>query len=167
VNVADAIAEARRAAEALRAEYPDAEADADLWDSSVESLTDALDVADWLVARALDREALADAAKARADAMKARAERFARAAKGAKAAALAILDAAGVRKRERPEFTVTVRAGQPAVVIVDAAALPPALLRQPPPEPDKAAIKAALMGGAAVPGAALSNATPFLTVRTR
>jgi hypothetical protein len=166
VRITDAIAQARGAAESLRAEFPDMEAEADLWDSSIESMTDALDVADWLVAKSLDRKAMAEAAKERAAALRDRAARFARSADSAKAAAMAIYESAGIRKRETVEWTASISAGRPAVVITDAAALPPGCLRQPQPEPDKAAIKALLDAGP-VPGAAMSNAAPHLTVRTR
>jgi hypothetical protein len=167
VKINEAIERARAAAEALRAEYPDIEDDADLWDTSIESMTDALDVADWLVGRALDREAMADAAKVRAEALRDRSTRFAKSAKSAKAAALAIYDSAGLKKRETVEFSVSIRAGQPSVIVTDAAALPDEMLRCPPPEPDKAALKAALLAGSQIPGAELSNAAPFLTIRTR
>lgn len=167
MKITEAIEQARAAAQSLRAEYPDIEDDADLWDTSIESMTDALDVADWLINRALDRESMASAAKERADALKARAERFARSGKTAKAAALAIYESAGIKKRETVEWTASLRAGQPAVVITDAALIPAAYLRQLPPEPNKTALKEVLQAGARVPGAELSNGAPSITVRTR
>lgn len=167
MKVTEAIERARAAAEALRTEFPDMEADAELWDTSIESMTDALEVADWLVSRSLDRKTMAEAAKERAAALRDRAARFARSAETARAAALAIYDSAGMRKRETIEWTASVTAGRPSVVVTDAAALPAAYLRHPPPEPDKAALKDALTAGASIPGAELSNAAPSLTVRTR
>ena len=167
MKIADALAQARAAADALRAEYPDMEADLDLWDSSIESMTDAPNLADWLVARALDRESMAKAAKERADALRERAERFKRAAESARGVALAIYEAAGIKKRETVEWTASIRNGTPKVIITDAALIESRFLRQPPPDPDKAAIGAALKAGEAVFGAELSNAGPQLQIRTR
>lgn len=167
MKITDAIAQARAAAEALRAEYPDMEADADLWDSSIESMTDAPGLADWLVSRALDREAMARAAKERADALRARSERFRRAAEKAREVALAIYDAAGIRKRETVEWTASIRIGPPKVIITDAALLESRFLRHRDPEPDKAALKDALTAGEIVAGAELSNAGLQLTVRIK
>ena len=90
---------------------------------------------------------------------------------------------------ERPSFTAAVTQLPPSVVITDANALPERFVRRPPPEPDKAAIKAALVardkalaeaakqGDEAVaaamaahpeiPGATLSNGGQALRISTR
>lgn len=80
MKIAEAIEQARAAAETLRAEFPGIEDDLPLWEASIDSLTDATDLADWLVNRALDREQMARMAKERADALRDRGERFKRAA---------------------------------------------------------------------------------------
>lgn len=77
--------------------------------------------------------------------------------------AMATLD---LKKIEAPDLTASLAAGKPSVVIEDEEAIPSQLCvikRQP----DKTAIKKALEQGETVPGAALSPATPILTVRTR
>ena len=57
------------------------------------------------------------------------------------------------------------RASPPRVEIMDSAELPPQYLTQPAPVPDKRAIAAALKAGEAVPGAAMANQPPSLSVR--
>jgi chromosome condensin MukBEF ATPase and DNA-binding subunit MukB len=71
----------------------------------------------------------------------------------------------GLTKLDAPDFSASVGASRPSVVITDEAALPDevcALKRVP----SKTAIAAALAEGP-VTGAEWSNATPVLTVRTR
>ncbi len=167
MKIAEAIEQARSAAEALRAEYPGIEDDLPLWDASLDSLTDAPQLADWLVNRALDREQMARMAKERADALRDRGERFKRAAESARRCALSIYEAAGIKLREQVEWTASVRVGTQKVIVTDANALESRFLRSREPEPDKNAIKAALEAGEFIDGAELSNAGPQLQVRTR
>jgi hypothetical protein len=167
VKISEAIEQARAAAEALRAEFPGIEDDLPLWEASIDSMTDAADLADWLVNRALDREQMARMAKERADALRERGERFKRAAESARTCALHIYEAAGIRKRETVEWTASVRLGTQKVIVTDANALESRFLRNREPEPDKTAIKAALEAGEFIDGAELSNAGPQLQIRTK
>jgi hypothetical protein len=73
---------------------------------------------------------------------------------------------AGLRRVVLPEATLSIRAGQPRVIITDEAALPPDCVRVRT-EPDKVAIKDRLMRGEPVPGATLSNSESVLSVRTK
>lgn len=80
---------------------------------------------------------------------------------------LALL-AAGVEKITTPLFTVSLRKATPHVEIVDMAALPPEYVRQreaPPPEPDKQAIRRALMDETDVPGADLRDGERALVIK--
>ena len=110
---------------------------------------------------------MARMAKERADALRDRGERFKRAAESARNCALAIYEAAGIKKREVVEWTASIRTGTRKVVVTDAGALESRFLRHREPEPDKTAIKAALEAGEIIDGAELSNAGPQLQVRTR
>ena len=101
------------------------------------------------------------------DALESRKARLIDRAAKRKAAALALLQEMGERKLERPEFTASVVAGRPKALVTDASCIPAFFLLPQPPKPDMAAIKDALTSGEVVPGAALSNAEPFLMVRTR
>lgn len=173
IYLSEAIAQARHAAEALATAYPDLADDEVAWIDTLDGVTDAIDVADRLIRRSMARARLAEAAKAEQADIAARATRFAAQAEATRNAALAILSAAlppdgkGRIRLERPSYTASVRTAPPKVLVTDEHALPPTMTRQPPPEPDKAAIKAALTAGKNVPGAILSNGTPYLEVRTR
>lgn len=70
----------------------------------------------------------------------------------------------GLDKLEAPDFTASLRAGPPSVVITDELALPDEYVRVKR-EPDKTALKAALKEGAAIPGASLSNGGVSLSAR--
>lgn len=73
----------------------------------------------------------------------------------------------GEKKLALPEATVSLSAGSPSVVgEPDVAALPDHLVRTKR-EPDRTAIKQALVDGHVVPGCSLSNARPRLTIRVR
>ena len=114
---------------------------------------------------ALEAEANAAVAKDRAANLKARADRYTRRKDHARGTLLGMMDALGLRGIKDPEFSVTLRVGTPGVVITDEAALPDAFVRVER-TPDKAAIKAALSAGTDVPGAALANGMPSLTLRS-
>ena len=73
----------------------------------------------------------------------------------------------GERKLALPEATISLSDGSPSVVgNPDPADLPDHLVRVKR-EPDRTAIKQALVDGLPVPGCSLSNARPKLTIRTR
>ena len=78
---------------------------------------------------------------------------------------LGALSELGLQKLDAPDFTASIRAGKPSVVITDEAAIPDALCRFER-KPSKADIAEALAAGP-VPGAALSKAAPTLTLRSK
>jgi hypothetical protein len=82
------------------------------------------------------------------------------------AAAYSILDALGLTKWRSAEFSVSVTAGRPGVILTDETALPDRFVRIER-KADKTAIKAALEAGEIVPGAELANGIPTMTVRTK
>ena len=98
--------------------------------------------------------------------MKARRLRYELRIEAARTLAFKLMQQADVRKIELPIATLSIRAGQPKVIITDEAALPEHCIRTKR-EPDKVAIKEQLAGGQAVPGAELSNAEPTLAVRVK
>src|SRR5690606_37456223 len=65
------------------------------------------------------------------------------------------MQACGISRIDAPEFSIRRQLNPPSVKVADERALPPRFLRQPPPEPDRAAIKEALLAGEDVPGAYL------------
>jgi hypothetical protein len=74
-----------------------------------------------------------------------------------------LMEAAGLKKVERPAATVSIAAGRPKVVITDENELPEDCVRVKR-EPDKARIAAQLQRGEYVPGASLSNAESVLRI---
>lgn len=126
--------------------------------------TDALDIADKLIAAMQDADALAAAAKAQADALTARASRLKARSAAYKAQMLTLLQATGQKKLERPAATISRRAGSLSVQIVDAENVPTQLCRITR-TPDKAAIKRQIDAGEDVPGARLERGPDGLTVR--
>jgi hypothetical protein len=126
--------------------------------------TDALDIADRLIADIQGDEALSAAAKAQARALQDRAARIADRATARRAALCALLKAMGKKKLERPAATVSVRPGNISAHITDPDAVPTQLCKMIK-QPDKAAIKQQLEAGEAVPGAELARGNDILTMR--
>ena len=131
---------------------------------SLDGETDALDVADALIAGMQDAEALATAAKAQADALKARADRLKARSAAYKGRMLTLLDAIGQKKLERPAATISRRTGSLSVQITDEASVPSQLCKIVQ-TPDKTAIKKQLEAGEDVPGATLERGADGVTVR--
>ena len=77
-----------------------------------------------------------------------------------------VMDTAGLPKIERPEATVSIRKGQPKVVIVEEGLIPTDFIRVKT-EPDKTKIRAAMMAHEKVPGCELSNSEPTLAIYVR
>lgn len=155
----------QRIAAELRAMLGDDFDDATFLDT-LDGETDAGDVADRLIAAALDAEAMAEAIKAQEADLKARRERIAARGEAYRRQLLSLLDATGLKKLERPRATISRRAGLPSVRITDETAVPTQLCKTTI-TPDKAAIKAQLLAGEAVPGAEIVMGDDGVTVRTK
>lgn len=113
-----------------------------------------------------EAKANADAIKARVADLETRAARYVRQAEEHRAAAFAVMDVLGIQKFAHAEFTVTISAGKPGVVITDEAALPDTMVRVER-RPDRGKIREAIEWGEVVPGAEMGNAMPVMTVRTK
>ena len=138
--------------------------DEDAFLDTLDGETDALDVADALIAGMQNAEALAAAAKAQADAIKARADRLKDRSMAYKGRMLTLLNAIGQKKLERPAATISRRTGSLSVQITDEASVPSQLCKIVQ-TPDKTAIKKQLEAGEDVPGAALERGADGVTVR--
>ena len=128
--------------------------------------TNAMDVADKLIALALDADAMADAIKTQAADMTARRTRKEAQAGAYRDKLLTVMDAMGMAKIERPRATVSRRKGMPSVHITDETAVPSQLCKVIS-APDKAAITAQLLAGLDVPGAAITIGPDGVTVRVK
>ena len=142
--------------------------DSETFLDTLDGETDALDVADRIIARMLDSEALAEAVRGQEAELKARRERIDARADAYRRQLLPLLNAIGEKKLERPRATISRRAGLVSVQITDPASIPSQLQRvKTIAEPDKAAIKAQLQAGEDVPGAALVYGDDGVTVRVK
>jgi Siphovirus Gp157 len=121
--------------------------------ASIESETDALEKLDVIVECVMSDKDRSDKASRRAKRLKERAAfgRF---------VVMQIMEKFGTSKIERAEYTASIGAGVPSVVISDDTIIPRRFL-----SPDKDAIQAALKQGENVPGATLNNAPPVLRIR--
>lgn len=154
-----------RMAESLREMLGEDFDDATFLDT-LDGETDAMDLADRLIEAVADAEAMADAIREQEAAMKARRARFDARADAFRKQMLTLIDAVGVKKIERPRATISRRAGLPSVQITDETAIPTQLCKAVV-TPDKAAIKAQLLAGETVPGAAIVIGDDGVTVRTK
>ncbi len=147
---------------ALRSAFPD-ESDDDLIDT-IAGEADLPDAVIALLRAALEREAMARAIKDDLIArLVERARRLEDGAKTMRTTALQAMQEAGLKKVSAIDMSVSIGRGKPRVQIVEAELIPAALCRIVR-EPNKTEIGKLLAEGTDVPGAALGNPQPFLTV---
>lgn len=122
----------------------------------------------------LDAKANAAAAEARMEDLQARRDRFKRWEATYRGVILDVMEAIlprdkdGKMKFADPEFSLSVSAGQPRVIITDEATVPEAYVTVTETKAvNKTQIKYALQLGEDVPGASLSNGGSVLTVRSK
>jgi hypothetical protein len=163
-NLASGIAEWLAIREHLLSEFPDIDP-ATLRDS-IDGETALLDVVAGLLTDALDDEYTCEAITMSIKDRQARRDRYELRAIRRREAALKIMQAIGERKIERPEFTASIRATPPAVVVEDQSQLGSYHLRAKY-EPDKERIKTTILAGVSVPGAHMTNGGETLTIRVR
>ena len=73
----------------------------------------------------------------------------------------------GLAKLEQPDFTASIRAGVPSVVVTAEDAIPGDFWLPQPPKLDRQSLLRELKRSVEVPGAQLSNSKPVLSVRTK
>ena len=72
-----------------------------------------------------------------------------------------------IKKITAPDFTVSIRPGIPALLVLDEAVVPSIHWQPSAPRLDRQRLLSELKGGAEIKGVALSNPEPVLSVRTR
>jgi len=72
-----------------------------------------------------------------------------------------------LKKITAPDFTVSIRPGIPALLVLDEAAVPSIYWEPREPRLNRQELLSDLKGGAEVSGVALSNPEPVLSVRTK
>ncbi len=134
---------------------------------TVEGLTDLHEIIQAIVRSALMDEALAAGLKGRMSEMQERLNRLQDRASKRRQIARDVMVELDLRKITAPDFTVSIRPGTPALMVIDEAAVPPIYWEPGQPRLKRQVLAADLKQGDEVPGATLSNPEPVLSVRTR
>jgi Siphovirus Gp157 len=134
---------------------------------TLEGITDLHEMIAAVIRSALVDEALQDGLRSRIDDMRARLRRLEE--RGLKKRQLAIeaMTEVGLTKLEQPDFTASVRAGSPSLMVTAEDLIPEDYWVPQAPKLSRQALLSDLKQGGSVPGAQLSNAQPVLMVRTK
>jgi hypothetical protein len=149
----------------LKAEDP--ELDEQTLADTVEGLTDLHEIVAAIIRSALTDEALAGGLKGRIAEMQGRLERLNDRASKRRQIARDVMVESEIKKITAADFTVSIRAGSPALIVVDESAIPQGFFEPRAPKLNRVGLLAELKAGAAVAGVQLSNPEPVLSVRAR
>jgi hypothetical protein len=120
-----------------------------------------------VIRSALVDEAMQVGLRSRFDDIKERLTRFEVRCEKKRRLALEAMSEIGLSKLEQPDFTASVRAGLPALVVVNECDIPQTYWVPQPPKLNRQAVLAGMKRGDEVPGVQLSNPKPILTVRAK
>lgn len=134
---------------------------------TVEGLTDLHEIVQAIIRSALAEEALAKGLKCRISEMQDRLNRFEDRASKRRQIAKDVMVDLGLKKLTAPDFTVSLREGTPALLVIDEDAVPKTYWEPGEPRLRRQILAKDLKDGENVPGASLSDPQPFLVVRTR
>jgi hypothetical protein len=164
-NVVHSLVEYQYLRERLQAEFP--EADEDTLRDTLEGLSSLPEALAAVLRSYLDDLTLAAALGMRIDDMQERLSRIELRADKKRELVSSVMERADIKKLAEPDFTASLRASPPAVVVTDEGQIPQAYWKPQPPKLDRQGIATALKSGATVPGALLSNPEMVLSVRTK
>jgi hypothetical protein len=134
---------------------------------TLEGATDLREVIASVIRSALEDDSLAKALEGRLEAMKARLARLEATAEKKREIALAAMEEADIEKILEPDFTVSIRAVAPGVVVTNQAVIPEWFWIPQPAKLDKRLLLETLKAGEAVMGAELANSKITLAIRTK
>ena len=134
---------------------------------TVEGLTDLHEIVAAIVRAALADEALAAGLKDRVAEMQNRLERLQDCAAKRRQIAKEVMIELDIRKITAPDFTVSIRPGMPALLVLNEEAVPSIYWQPSEPRLKRQELVTELKGGAEIEGVALSNPEPVLNVRVR
>jgi len=115
----------------------------------------------------LDDLAIAAALGLRVNDMQERLHRIEARADKKRAVIASVMEHAEIKKLAEPDFTASLRAVPPSLVIHDEHEIPAAYWKPQPPKLDRRGLITALTAGQSVPGAGLGNGGVTLAVRTK
>jgi hypothetical protein len=164
-NLLPALAVHQYLRDRLQAEFP--EADEDTLRDTLEGISSLPEAVAAVLRSYLDDLTLAAALGMRIDDMQERLSRIEGRADKKRELVTSVMDRADIKKLAESDFTASLRASPPAVVVIDEGQIPPAYWKPQPPRLDRQGISAALKSGDTVPGALLSNPEMVLSVRTK
>ena len=134
---------------------------------TVDGLTDLHEIVTAIVRAAVVDEALATGLKSRIADMQGRLERLQDRASKRRQIAKDVMVELNLKKITAPDFTVSIRPGMPALLVLDEAAVPSIYWQPSAPRLNRQGLLSELKEGAEINGVALSNPEPVLSVRTR
>ena len=149
----------------IRAEDP--QIDEQTLAHTVEGLTDLHEIIAAVVRAALSDEALATGLKGRIAEMQDRLDRLQDCAAKRRQIAKDVMVDLDLKKITAPDFTVSIRPGVPALLVLDEAAVPSIYWQPVAPRLNRQGLLSELKDGTEINGVALSNPEPVLSVRTR
>ena len=155
----------RAVRERIRAQDP--ELDEQTLTDTVEGLTDLHEILAAIVRAALADEALATGLKSRIAEMQERLERLQERAAKRRQVVKDTMVELDLKKLTAPDFSVSIRPGMPALVVLNEEAVPSIYWEPRQPRLKRQELALDLKGGAEVAGATLSNPEPVLSVRTK
>ena len=132
---------------------------------TVEGLTDLHEIVTAIIRSALADEALATGLKSRIADMQGRLDRLQDRASKRRQIAKDVMVELDLKKITAPDFTVSIRPGLPALLVLDKAAVPSIYWEPREPRLNRQELAADLKQGAEISGVALSNPEPVLSVR--
>jgi hypothetical protein len=149
----------------VRAE--DSQIDEQTLADTVEGLTDLHEMVGAIIRAALADEALATGLKSRVAEMEERQSRLQDRAAKRRQIAKDVMVELEIKKITAPDFTISIRPGMPALLVLDEAVVPSIYWQPSAPRLDRQGLLSELKGGVKIEGVALSNPEPVLSVRTR
>jgi hypothetical protein len=159
------LAEHQYLREQLQAEYQ--EADEQTLRDTLEGLSNLPEALGTVIRSYLEDLALAAALGMRISDMQERLKRIEGRAEKKRGVVATVMERADLKKLSEPDFTATLRAVPPSLLVMDEQQIPEPYWKPQPPKLDRRGLLAALGSGQAVPGAVLGNGSTTLSVRTR
>ena len=165
MNLAFASFNYRSLRDRIRAQDP--QIDDETLADTVEGLTDLHEIVAALIRGALADEALVLGLKCRVSDMQGRLDRLHDRASKRRQIAKDVMVELDLKKITAPDFTVSIRPGIPALMVINEDAVPPIYWEPGEPRLRRQALASDLKQGEEVAGAVLSNPEPVLSVRVR